>query len=123
MTKRIDVTPNSDGTIILICGDEELVLTLKDYPKPVFIPTRIGHTVSTHRLHTFSIPTVFDIGHVDGIVEDIFRGHTDPDTPDVHEVMLQGPQLDVHKVAKLADRLHDVLPAVGLHVNLKDDLL
>jgi hypothetical protein len=129
MTRRIEVTPDSNGTVVLVCGDEELVLTIKDHRDPIVIDTRTPQPHATPKivdirgLHTFSMPMMFDVRHVSGIVEEIARGHADPASPRVDQVMLTGGQLDVHRVAKLADSLHHMLPGVGLHVNLADDIL
>lgn len=118
MPRRIDVTPKSDGTIELLCGDEELVLVLPGARSPSPAPRSARAKVDINRIYTYSMPHLGGLQSLDLLVQKIASEHEDSETPPIHQVMVSSPALDVHAIADLAKRLHVRVPDIGLHVNL-----
>lgn len=112
MNKRIEVTPSSDGTIVLVCGDDVLEIVVKDFVPPRFTMP----TVNIDRPYTFSFPTSLGVDDVDAIVEIVAGEYESAQIPDFRELVVEGPTLDIHGVTKLADRLNDRLPDLALAV-------
>jgi hypothetical protein len=125
MARRIEVTPSSDGTVVLICGDEVLELVITSAPRPTSPPPP-GKSpkfhVDTNTRYVLAMPNITSERDVDSLIKSVIDEHRNPGTPQFEEVVLRTPSVNVHGVARLARRLGEALPGLGLAVDLRPDL-
>ncbi|MEA3051006.1 MAG: hypothetical protein QOG84_2842 [Sphingomonadales bacterium] len=121
MARRIEVTPSSDGTLNLICGDEMLELVIVPAHPPSPGKSAWRH-VDTGTRYVLAMPDIVSEMDVESLAKSVIDQHRDPGTPQFEGLVLQAPSVNVHGVARLARRLREALPGLGLAVDLRPDL-
>ena len=126
-TKRVEVTPDRDGKVIVVCGDEVLELVIKSATESAVTkssaesasaPIGIGK-IRIDQPFAYMVKNKQWLSDVDEIVSSAVTEHRNPKTRKVRSIVVKSPSLDLHALNRLSGKLERHLPDAGLRVDLR----